>query len=77
MDAMDLLIERIPPRRDDVRFSKVGGEVRAMLDREEAVWVTQDERAAIGRRAVLEAVSDVCDRAPELKLDWYAVSATA
>lgn len=74
---MDLLIEQIPSRREDVRFAKVGREVRAMLDREDAVWMTQDERTAIGRQAVLEAVSDVCDRAPELKLDWYAVSATA
>jgi hypothetical protein len=74
---MDLLIERLPPRREDVRFAKVGRGVRAMLDREDAVWMTRDERTAIGRRAVLEAVSDVCDRAPELKLDWYAVSATA
>lgn len=74
---MDLLIERIPSRSEDVRFSKVGREVRALLDREDAVWMTQDERTAIGRRAVLEAVADVCDRAPELMLDWYAVSATA
>ena len=69
-----LLGERIPRRREDVMFTSVGGEIRARLDREDAVWMTQDERIEIGRQAVLEAVGEICERAPELKLDWYAVS---
>jgi hypothetical protein len=36
--------------------------------------VTRDERIEIGRRAVLDVVRDVCDAAPELKSDWFAVS---
>ncbi len=73
-DALDLLTTRIGGRRQDVRFARVGGEIRANLDRDEPVAMTHDERADIGRRAVLEIVADVCDRAPELNLDWYAVS---
>ena len=74
-DALDLLTLRIGRRREDVFFARVGGEIRATLKRDEPVAMTQDDRAEVGRRAVLEIVEDVCDRAPELKLDWYAVSA--
>jgi hypothetical protein len=73
-DALDLLTSRIGKRRDDVCFARVGGEIRASFDRDEPVAMTQDERTDVGRRAVLEIVEEVCDRAPELKLDWFAVS---
>ncbi len=36
--------------------------------------MTRDERIEIGRRAVLDALREVCDRSPELKSDWFAVS---
>jgi hypothetical protein len=72
--VLELLNERIPQRREDVLFTRAGGEIRARLDRDDAVWMTQDERLEIGRRAVLDVVGEVCDRSPELKLDWYAVS---
>ncbi len=72
--ALDLLTERVGSRREDVSFSRVGAEIRANLDRDAPIAMTQDERTAIGRRAVLEVVGEVCERAPELKLDWYAVS---
>jgi hypothetical protein len=73
-DALDLLTSRIGTRRDDVRFARVGGELRANLDRDEPIAMTLDERTDIGRRAVLAIVEEVCERAPELKLDWFAVS---
>jgi hypothetical protein len=73
-DALDLLSTRIGRSRDDVRFARVGGEIRANLDRDDPVSMTNDERTDIGRRAVLEIVADVCERTPELKLDWFAVS---
>jgi hypothetical protein len=73
-DALDLLTSRIGKRRDDVQFSRVGGEIRANLNRDEPVAMTQDDRTEVGRRAVLQIVEDVCERAPELKLDWFAVS---
>jgi hypothetical protein len=74
-DVLDLLIERLPARRGDVIFERSGSEIRARLDRDEAVWETQDERVAIGREAVMAALADVCDASSGLKLDWFAVSA--
>jgi hypothetical protein len=72
--AMSLLCERLPHHSEDVYFSIAGGEIGATIDREESVSETNDERVEIGRRAVLGALEEICDGAPELKLDWYAVS---
>jgi hypothetical protein len=36
--------------------------------------MSQDEWADKCRRAVLEILSDVCERAEELDFDWFAVS---
>lgn len=72
--ALDLLAERVGRRREDVSFARLGQELRANLDRDEPISMTHDERADIGRRAVLEIVSEVCERTPELKFDWFAVS---
>lgn len=55
-------------------FARVGAEIRASVDRDNPVAMTHDERTDIGRRAVLKIVGEVCERAPELKLDWFAVS---
>ncbi|HLM86303.1 MAG TPA: hypothetical protein VK272_08965 [Solirubrobacteraceae bacterium] len=72
--ALDLLTERMGNRQEDVSFVHVGAEIRANLDRDDPIAMTHDERTDIGRRAVLEIVGEVCERAPELELDWYAVS---
>jgi len=73
-DALDLLTSRIGKRRDDIHFARVGAELRANVDRDEPVSMTQDERTDIGRRAVLDAIAEVCERTPELKVEWFAVS---
>jgi len=73
-DALDLLTVRMGNRCEDVRFARVGPNVTAILDRDLPVAVTQDERIDIGRREVLDAVAEICERAPDLKLDWFAVS---
>lgn len=72
-DALDLLAEPIAGRRGDAYFKRAGSCIAARLDRDDPVAMTQDERAEIGRRAVLEIIGDVCERTPGLKLDWYAV----
>ena len=72
--AMSLLYERLPSCSEDVCFSMTGGEIGASLDREESISETNDERVEIGRRAVLGALEEICDGAPELKPEWYAVS---
>jgi hypothetical protein len=72
--ALDLLAERIGGGLEDVSFARVGPEITANLDRDDPIAMTYDERADIGRRAVLEIVEEVCERAPGLELDWFAVS---
>jgi hypothetical protein len=72
-DALDLLLQRLGPKRDDVSFAKVGREIQATWGKE--VPIEQDERVEIGRRAVLDVVRDACELAPELRLEWFAISA--
>lgn len=72
--AIDLLAERIGSRRKGVSFERVGGEIRANINRDDPVYMTQDERVDIGRRAVLEIVSELCARDADLEIDWFAVS---
>jgi hypothetical protein len=73
-DAIELLLQRLGPNRDQASFAKVGAEIWVTLEADAPVSMTHDERADIGRRAVLEVVRDVCDGAAELRSDWYAVS---
>jgi hypothetical protein len=72
--AMGLLSERIPKRCEEVRFSVSGDEIGASIDSDESVSMAREERVELGRRAVLDALEQVCERAPELRLDWYAVA---
>jgi hypothetical protein len=72
-DALELLWTRLGPRREDVSFVRVGAEIKASLDDDAPVAMTSDERADIGRRAVLAIVLEVCETAPELSSDWFAV----
>jgi len=55
-------------------FSTVAGEIVARLDRDDAISMTRDERIEIGRQMVLGVVGEICERSPDLKLDWFAVS---
>jgi hypothetical protein len=73
-DALELLWERLDGKHDEVSFTKVGGEIRAAWEEDAPVTMERDEREEIGRLAVFHLVRDVCEGAPELKLDWYAVS---
>ena len=73
-DALDLLWQRLGPRREEMSFAKVGAQITVRTDEDEPVSMTRDERVEIGRRAVLDVVGEVCEGAPELKSDWFAVS---
>jgi hypothetical protein len=72
-DAIELLWTRLGPSRDDASFAKVGAEIKASLEDDAPVAMTSDERVDIGRRAILAIVLDVCEGAPELKSDWFAI----
>jgi hypothetical protein len=73
-DALDLLWQRLGTNHEDVSFEKAGSEITAITDEDAPVAMTSDERAEIGRRAVLDIVREVCEVAPELRSDWFAVS---
>jgi hypothetical protein len=74
-DALDLLWQRLEGHRfEDVSFSRSGPEVTARASEDAPISMERDEREEIGRLAVLECVTTVCERVPELKSDWYAIS---
>lgn len=72
-NAVDLLWQRLGAIHDEVSFAKVGSEITATWGEDVPASLKPDERAEIGRRAVLDIVRGVCERAPELELDWFAV----
>jgi len=72
-DALELLWQRLGPRREEISFAKVGMEITARMIEDAPVSMTHDERREIGRRAVLNVIRDVCEGATEITLDWYAV----
>jgi hypothetical protein len=73
-DALDSLWQRLDSKHDDVRFAKIDAEIRATWGEDVPISMERDEREEIGRRAVLDIVCDICERVPELKSDWFAVS---
>jgi len=70
---MDLLWQRLADSRNETSFAKVGSEIWATWAVDAPSSMERDERAEIGRRAVLEIVRDACERTPELELDWFAI----
>jgi len=72
-NAVDLLWQRLGASHDEASFAKVGPEISATWG-EDVPSMARDEDAEIGRRAVLDIVRDVCEHAPELEVDWFAVS---
>jgi len=74
-DALDLLWQRLDANRGDVRFARYGADISATWGVDTPSSMERDDRDELGRRAVLRIVCDVCDSAPELKSDWFAVSA--
>jgi hypothetical protein len=74
-NALDLLWERLEGKRfEDVSFSRKGTEIMAHAGHDAPVSMERDEREEIGRLAVLDCVTRVCERVPELKIAWFAIS---
>jgi len=73
-DAVELLWKRLGARREEISFTLAGEEIRGNWSGDERVSMTHEEASEIGRLAILEIISEVCERTPELKSDWYAVS---
>jgi hypothetical protein len=72
-DAIDVLWQRLGTSRDGTTFARVGAEISATWGEDVPASMARDERAELGRRAVLAILRDVCESAPELELDWFAV----
>lgn len=73
-DALDLLWQQLGADQEGMRFTRMGSAIMATVGEDAPVSMTRDERADIGRRAILEVVLDTCERAPDLESDWFAVS---
>jgi hypothetical protein len=73
-DALDLLWGRLESRHDGVSFAKGSNQIQAKWRGEPPLSMMRDEREEFARTAVLEIVREICERTPELKFDWYAVS---
>jgi hypothetical protein len=71
---MELLLRRLGAQRDEISFEMVGAEIRAATDDGIGDSTTQESRVEIARQDIFEIVSEVCDEAPELEADWFAVS---
>jgi hypothetical protein len=74
-NALDLLWERLDAGRDEASFVRGRSEIRATWGIDVPVAMERDEREEVGRTAILDIVRGVCDHAPELRSDWFAVSA--
>ena len=72
-NAVDLLWQRLDSSHDGASFARVGPDEISARWGYDALAVEGDELAELGRRTVLESLRDVCERAPELELDWFAV----
>ena len=79
-DALDLLWLRLDGRsddiciRDEIWFARDGTEIRATWRGDAPFSMERPEGEEFGRRAVLSIICDVCEHAPELESDWFAVS---
>ena len=72
--ALELLVAQLGERRDEFSFALVGSEIQVASTEDAPVSMTRDERAEIGRRMILDFLSEACEGTPELSMDWFAVS---
>jgi hypothetical protein len=74
-DAIALLAEALGPQRDDAYFTANDRDIDASWGEDAPVSMERDEREDLGREALLRIIEEVCETAPQLQYDWYAVSA--
>jgi hypothetical protein len=71
---MELLLRHLGAQVDEVSFAMVGNEIRATSGEGYGDSTTREIRVDVERRAIVDLIRDVCERAPELDSDWFAVS---
>lgn len=75
-DALERLWARLQGRRfEEIAFARRGREITASTGHDSPVSMERDEREEIGRASVLDCLRELCEGAPDLRVDWYAVSA--
>jgi hypothetical protein len=73
-EAVGMLWRRLGSNHEGASFSRRGSEIRAMWESTASRSIARGELNEIARAAILDLLRDVCDRAPELEFDWFAVS---
>jgi hypothetical protein len=73
-DAMELLLRRLGAQREEISFSMSGEEIAATSADEEGDSTARETRIEVARRELFDIVDGVCEAAPELESDWFAVS---
>jgi hypothetical protein len=71
---MELLLRRLGAQADDIWFAMVGTEITATSPESHGDSTTREMRVEVERQAIVDLIRDVCERAPELESDWFAVS---
>jgi len=72
-DAMELLLRRLGAQADEISFAMVGTEITATSPASHGDSTTREIRVGVERQAIVDLIRDVCERAPELESDWFAV----
>ena len=67
-------MRRLGTKADEVSFAIVGDEIRATSPESDGDSLTREIRVEVQRQAIVDLIHDVCERAPELEADWFAVS---
>src|SRR5260370_174425 len=75
-NALDMLWARLGARREEGSFTRSGADIKATWGSDAPSSIDRDEREEVGRIVILEIVRDVCEQAPELSSDWFAVGAS-
>lgn len=70
---MELLLRRLGSQVDEVSFAMVGDEIGATSPEADGDSMTREMRVEVERRAIVDLIHDVCEHAPELESDWFAV----
>jgi hypothetical protein len=73
-DAMELLLRRLGAQAHEISFAMVGAEITATSPESHGDSTTRETRVEVERQAIVDLIRDVCERAPELESDWFAVS---
>ena len=73
-DAMELLLRRLGAQADEISFAMGRDEITATSPESHGDSTTREIRVEVARQAIVDLIRDVCERAPELESDWFAVS---